>query len=155
MFRSPRLFLLLGLLAVLSSCHPDAASPAQGAQLAKSIQAAQASKVARAAAGPILSQDHDGALHFDERYLDSIDIKPKSSWSARTRREIAIYGELNRLELVKESLRKPSVKLTDSVSMGKPGEMAVRYRSNAVLLAEIYRKIDSLKVLEHLPVTPH
>ncbi|WP_156176117.1 hypothetical protein [Hymenobacter terrenus] len=95
----------------------------------------------------------DGELHFDERYLDSIS-GPPSSFSARTWRELAIRHQLTRLKLARIPL--PSGVPDDSVSeQAELDGPVVKFPNEAASLADIYRRIDSLKVLEGLPVTPH
>jgi hypothetical protein len=106
-----------------------------------------------------LSQDHDGALHFDERYLDSQDVRPQS---ARIQRELAIQTQLRRLSLVQLASTIPAKRQasappisSDSVFEGVDGGPLLGYPNGQANLADIYRKIDSLKVLEQIPLTPH
>ena len=107
--------------------------------------------------GAILSKEHDGALYFDERYLDSQDVRPQN---ARIQRQWAIYTQLRRLDLSKQAA-KASVShagpapTSDSVFEHVNGGSLVGYANEQALSADIYRKIDSLKKLEHLPITPH
>ena len=98
-------------------------------------------------------------LRFDTRYLDSLD----GPQSARTQREMAIYGQLGRLELAKRSNSRYKHLIdstgkkdpTDSVFDSSNGGPLVGFPNRAAHFADIYRKIDSLKVLEHIPLTPH
>ena len=101
----------------------------------------------------------DNELHFDKRYLDSLD-GPRS---ARTQRQMAIYGQLRRLEMVRNPLFRAADSIArlkmkepnDSVFDSTNGGPLRGFPNEAAQLADIYRKIDSLKVLEHIPVTPH
>lgn len=146
---------LLGLLLVLGSCQHDAASPDHAAQMEQSIRAAEAAKVARTAAGPILSRRHDGGLYFDERYLDSIDAGPP--YSARTLREKEIDKMLGWLDLVQMPI--PSdfgehENPNDSTSLSS-GSETIQFANRQQKLKYIYHRIDSLKILENIPLTPH
>jgi hypothetical protein len=108
---------------------------------------------------PTPPQTADKELHFDKRYLDSLD-GPRS---ARTQREMAIYTQIRRLEMSKNPRfrAKDSIELlkikepNDSIFESAGGGPLRGYRNQAALDADIHRKIDSLKVLEHIPVTPH
>lgn len=101
-------------------------------------------------------------LRFDERYYDSLDAPP-SSYSARTRREQAIAHQLRRLfhmsmstkygyhvDTTGQRMRIDSV--FDRPDVDGP---QVGFRNNDALMADVYRRIDSLKILEHIPLTPH
>ena len=98
-------------------------------------------------------------LTFDMRYYDSIEMTPRS---ARTERELAIFRQLNRLNDLRAHRQhdretgvtpKPD---TDSIFEQLGSGNPVRgFASRAEKLADIYRKIDSLKVLAHIPLTPH
>jgi hypothetical protein len=106
----------------------------------------------------------DGGLHFDMRYYDSIEMTPRSP---RTERELAISTQLHRLKYATKPLRnkqgqtleeamhipkQPNDSVYEQMGEGNP----VRgFANEAELLADIHRKIDSLKVLEHIPLTPH
>ena len=101
----------------------------------------------------------DNELHFDKRYLDSIDMEPRS---ARTERELAIFIQLKRLENIKQDLlnaegvlvplsQQPNPPFDESIGGGPTKHFA----GKAEALADIYHKIDSLKVLENIPLTPH
>lgn len=107
---------------------------------------------------PTPPQAADNELHFDKRYLDSLD-GPRS---ARTQREMAIYTQLRRLEMSKNP-RFREKDSTERLKMKQPNDSVFEragggplrgYRNQAALDADIYRKIDSLKVLEHLPIIP-
>ena len=108
---------------------------------------------------PAPPQAADNELHFDKRYLDSLD-EPRST---RTQREMAIYTQLRRLEMSRNPrFREKSLSeavqhkdLNDSVFESVAGGHLKGYRNQAALDADIYRKIDSLKVLENIPLTPH
>lgn len=140
---SPRKAFLACLLLAMGSCRPD--------------EPASKPSVANGLSGVLRSDYHDGELYFDERYLDSTDTEPESSWSNRTRREMAIQTQLRRLDMATlEGRDKPAKpNLTDSTFERVGRGPLIGYPNQAALLADIYRKIDSLKVLEHLPVTPH
>ncbi|WP_046244931.1 hypothetical protein [Hymenobacter terrenus] len=95
----------------------------------------------------------DGELRFDERYLDSLSAPP-STYSARTWRQLAIRHQLARLEMASRPF--PPDLQNDSVSERvEAGGPVVKFPNEAASLADIYHRIDSLKVLEGLPVTPH
>jgi hypothetical protein len=101
----------------------------------------------------------DNELHFDMRYYDSIEMTPRSP---RTERELAIFLQLQRLDMTKPfrnqkgqivpmpKQRNDSV--YEQIGVGNPRR---GFASEAELQADIHRKIDSLKVLEHIPLTPH
>lgn len=97
-------------------------------------------------------------LKFDMSYYDSIDMTPRS---ARTERELAIFGELQRLDMIRDFRKHDREKGvtpepdTDSVSERMGDGPLLGFANKAERLADIYRKIDSLKVLEHIPLTPH
>lgn len=91
-------------------------------------------------------------LSFDERYLDSLSLGPP--YSARTLREQAIDRQLRRLEMAKRSAYDPAQQ-TDSVWDSPTGGPLVGYPSRTAQLADIQRRLDSLKVLEHIPITSH
>ncbi|WP_046246151.1 hypothetical protein [Hymenobacter terrenus] len=106
-------------------------------------------------------QAKDNELHFDMRYYDSIEMYPQSE---RTKRQLAISQQLTRLENETNPVRRngkivpmPKIKMpNDSIyeQMGE-GNPVRGFANRAELLADIHRKIDSLKVLEHIPLTPH
>lgn len=135
---------LLVAAALLSACHQPAPEVASGTAKAGHPP------------GAILSRDHDGGLYYDERYADSTDVRPIS---ARTQREIAINTQLRRLHLARLGEDPTSLTATaetiDSVYEQVNGGRLVGYRNVTAQLADIHRKIDSLKVLEHIPLTPH
>jgi len=100
-------------------------------------------------------------LRFDERYYDSVQMPNQSP---RTKREWAIYTQLTRLhltlpprnnqgELVPMPAKQPGE--SDSVFEINGGQPAVGWANEAQELADIHRKLDSLKVLEHIPLTPY
>lgn len=101
----------------------------------------------------------DGGLHFDGRYYDSIEMTPRSP---RTERELAIYNQLQRLEMTKPYRNKkgqvvplpkqPNDSIYEQIGEGQPSR---GFANEADRLADIHRKIDSLKMLEHIPLTPH
>lgn len=137
-------------LGLFSSCHQETTP---------SIAVPQQAASSQRPPGAILSQDHDGTLHFDERYLDSQDVRPQS---ARIQRELAIQTQLRRLSLVqRDSANHPERWATipsiskDSVFEHVNGGPLLGYSNERAHLADIYRKIDSLKVLEHISLTPH
>lgn len=137
-------------LGLLSSCHQESSQPVAVSQQVGSPERPP---------GAILSHDHDGALHFDERYLDSQDVRPQS---ARIQRELAIQTQLRRLSLVKmDSTEHPERWIKsqpfskDSVFEHVNGGPLIGYPNEQAYLANIFRKIDSLKTLEHIPLTPH
>lgn len=110
---------------------------------------------------PPQAKDHD--LHFDMRYYDSIEMYPQSE---RTKRELAISTQLHRLENATKPLRnKQGQTLEEAMHIPKHPKDSIYTRigdgplvgfaNEAELLADIHRKIDSLKVLEHIPLTPH
>ncbi len=102
---------------------------------------------------------HDGGLHFDGRYYDSIEMTPRSP---RTERELAIYNQLARLEMIKpyrnkkgqivSTPKQPNDSIYEQIGEGNPSR---GFANEAERLADIHRKIDSLKILEHIPPTPH
>lgn len=140
---------LLAAAVLLGACHQPAP------KAAPTVDPSRAAALAGRSPGANLSPDHDGALYFDLRYLDSTDTEPPSSWSARTQREMAIGRQLARLELAKRPSSGPVLPGNDS-TWEKPGDgPLIGYPNEAAWRADIYRKIDSLKVLEHLPITPH
>ena len=108
---------------------------------------------------PALPPAADNELHFDQRYYDSIDMKPRS---ARTERELAIFTQLQRLEMAKPPRNSKGKVLVlpkqsgDSIyeQIGE-GNPARGFANETARLADIHRKIDSLKVLEHIPLTQH
>lgn len=107
--------------------------------------------------GPILSREHDGKLHFDERYLDSQNVRPQN---ARMQRQFAIQTQLYRLNLAKRAASQPPNSYgppptSDSVFESANGGKLRGWVNNRAQLVDIYRKIDSLKKLQHLPITPH
>ena len=132
--------LLLGSLSVvavlLAGCTPDAPPPPPP---------------------PPLAQNHD--LHFDMRYYDSIEMEPQSE---RTKREAAIYKQLERLRMAQPHRNKqgktvpmpkaPNDSLYEQIGEGKP---ARGWANAAERLADIHHQMDSLKVLEHIPITPY
>ena len=97
-------------------------------------------------------------LKFDMRYYDSIEMTPRS---ARTERQLAIFRQLQRLDMVREFRKHDRERGvtpepdTNAIYEQVSGEPAVRFPSKAAALADNYRKIDSLKVLENIPLTPH
>ena len=119
--------------------------------LALLVQCSQESKPARDLT--LGAPPKDGELHFDERYLDSLYV-PRSSFSARTWRELAIRHQLTRLKLARipSPVGEPEGPVSTQTEVDGP---TVVFPNEAADLADIYRRIDSLKVLEHLPVTPH
>jgi hypothetical protein len=76
---------------------------------------------------------------------------------------MAIYTQLRRLEMSKnprfrEKARSGAARhkdLNDLVYEDVGGGLLKGYRNQAALDADIYHKIDSLKVLENIPLTPH
>lgn len=108
---------------------------------------------------PAPPQAADNELHFDKRYLDSIEMKNRSP---RTERELAIFTQLLRLERIKRDLQNAEGKVVPLSQQPNPpyderigdGDL-VHFEGKSEALADIYRKIDSLKVLEHIPLTPH
>jgi hypothetical protein len=103
-----------------------------------------------------VAQDND--LHFDMRYYDSIEMTPRSP---RTERELAIFIQLQRLKMTKPFRNKQGQIVptpespNDSVYTQIGGSKAAGFANQAEEIADIQRKIDSLKVLEHIPLTPH
>jgi hypothetical protein len=104
-------------------------------------------------------QAADNELHFDKRYYDSIEMTPRS---ARTERELAIFTQLQRLDHIKRDLQNAEGKIDPlSQQPNPPFEERVgdgpimHFAGKEEALADIYHKIDSLKVLEHVPLTPH
>lgn len=108
---------------------------------------------------PTPPQAANNELHFDKRYYDSIEMTPRS---ARTERELAIFTQLQRLERIKEDLlnaegqlvplsQQPNPSIDESIGGGPVRHFA----GKAEALADIYHQIDSFKVLEHIPLTPH
>jgi len=101
-------------------------------------------------------------LRFDRRYYDSIELPKRSP---RTERERAIYNQLIRLDMAKPFYHNSKGELvpippkqpgdSDSVFEQTGDEPVVGFANEAEQLADIHRKIDSLKVLEHIPLTPH
>jgi hypothetical protein len=89
-------------------------------------------------------------LRFDERYLDSISLGPP--YSARTQRQLAILNQLKRLDIAKRSENDSGQ--NDSVYEHVGGGPLVGFPNRAAHLADIYRKIDSLKALEYISETP-
>lgn len=135
---------LLVAAALLSACYQPAPEVASGTAKAGHPP------------GAILSRDHDGGLYFDERYLDSTDTEPEASWSARSQREMAIFMQLKRLSVAKRGIVAAGAAAgKDSVWEQVGNGPLVGYRNEAGAFADIYHKIDSLKVLEHIPLTPH
>ena len=108
---------------------------------------------------PAPPQAADNELNFDKRYYDSIEMKSKSP---RTERELAIFTQLLRLERIKGDLQNAEGKVLPLSQQPNPpydermgdGPL-MHFEGKAEALADIYRKIDSLKVLEHIPLTPH
>lgn len=101
----------------------------------------------------------NNTLHFDMRYYDSLEIPPRS---ARTERELAIYIQLTRLEYIEEDLLNAEGKLVPlsqqpnpSIDESMAGGPVQHFAGKAELLADIRHKMDSLKVLEHIPLTPY
>lgn len=140
---------LLAAALLLAGCHQPApeAPPAQDSD--------RAAALAGRSPGAYLSPDHDGALYYDLRYLDSTDTEPKATWSARTRREMAIKQQLRLLDMANRPPVRPTAPGHDSILVQGENSSLIPYPSKAEWRADIYRKIDSLKVLEHLPITPH
>ncbi|WP_046243480.1 hypothetical protein [Hymenobacter terrenus] len=137
-------------LLLATACHQSAP------ETAPTPDADRAAALAGRPPGANLSPDHDGALYFDLRYLDSVDTEPKASWSARTRREMAIGQQLTRLRLAKRPSTGTVIYPGEDSTWEKPSDGPLKgYPSEDAWRADIYRKIDSLKVLEHLHVTPH
>ena len=108
---------------------------------------------------PAPPQAANNELHFDKRYYDSIEMTPRS---ARTERELAIFTQLQRLEMAKPPRnskgqvivlpKQSSDSIYEQIGEGSP---ARGFANEMDRLADIHRKIDSLKVLEHIPLTPH
>jgi hypothetical protein len=103
-----------------------------------------------------LFKDH--GLHFDVRYYDSIRMTPRS---ARTERQLAIFTQLQRLEDIERDFLNAEGKPVPLAQQPNPpineqiGDGPVRhFAGKAEQLADIYRKIDSLNVLEHISPTP-
>jgi hypothetical protein len=96
-------------------------------------------------------QATDNELHFDERYLDSLD-EPRS---ARAQREMAILWQLKRLKMVRRSTYDPTAPNDSVFDQPVAGSPLVGYLNDSAQLIDIYRRIDSLKVLENIPITPH
>ena len=99
-------------------------------------------------------------LHFDKRYADSIRLGPP--YSARTRRQMAIQDQLARLVMVEQELilvgQQDAAGLMagqDSVHEYVGGRLVGHFVTPAAQLADIHRQLDSLKVLEHIPLTPY
>lgn len=99
----------------------------------------------------------DNNLHFDMRYYDSIEMTPRS---AHTERELAIFIQLQRLESVERNLLNAEGKLVPlsqqpnpSIEESMAGGPVQHFAGKAELLADIRHKMDSLKVLEHIPLT--
>lgn len=106
---------------------------------------------------------HDGELRLDPLYYDSIEMHPQS---ARTQRQLAISTELHRLEYATKPLRNKQGQTMEEAHPlpAEPNDSfytrigdgpLVGFANKAQELADIHRKIDSLKVLEHIPLTPH
>ena len=91
-------------------------------------------------------------LRFDERYDDSIGLGPP--YSARTQREMAIYYHLTRLKLVTFGAKYDNG-IPSNVSEHMGDGPFHNFPSKEAQLADIYRNLDSLKVLEHIPLTPY
>lgn len=143
-----RFYLAWAATLLLGACHQPApeATPAQD----------RAAALAGRSPGANLSPDHDGPLYYDLRYLDSTDTEPENSWSARSRREMAIKQELRRLGLAKRPSRGPVLYPgEDSVWEQRGDGRLIGFLSEKAELADIYRKLDSLKALEHIPLTSH
>lgn len=101
----------------------------------------------------------DNELHFDMRYIDSID-NPRTE---RSKRELEIWHQLARQKLARPLLARYGLQ-SDTTGQYQRNDSTteqigegpfVRWRSKAAWRRDINRKIDSLKVLEHLPITPH
>jgi hypothetical protein len=90
-------------------------------------------------------------LHFDRRYLDSISIGPP--YSARTQRQMAIYVQLTRWNSLKSPYHHVDGGSNDSTVEFVGGKRKA-FATRAAHLADIRRKIDSLKVLERIPLNP-
>ena len=139
-----------GALLVLSSgaCNRQAATPPAAARTVVSRQA-QARVIQRAI------RDPEVGLYFDEAYLDSLDHPP---YNERIQRQLAIRIQLTRLRLevyADEDYKDKKVSLADSIYEGAGDDRPrIGFANRAAHLADIYRKIDSLKVLEHQPLTP-
>lgn len=86
-------------------------------------------------------------LRFDVRYLDSLD-HPRS---ARTQRQLAIEHQLTRLHEAMSSTTSEGAVYEQAVEDGP----FVGFPTKAARLADINRRIDSLKILEGIPLTPH
>ncbi|WP_156176288.1 hypothetical protein [Hymenobacter terrenus] len=107
------------------------------------------------ASPPPPPQAKGNELHFDMRYYDSIEMTLQSE---RTKRERAIFDQLARLDMTKPPPKHVRIKMpdpTDSIYEHAAGGPVRGFANKAELLADIHRKIDSLKVLEHIPLTPH
>lgn len=127
-----------GLLGLLASCTGPT-KPAQAVQPAHTTPRI-----------PLTNRE----LVFDERYLDSISAGPP--FSAGTQRQMAIQFELDRLDLANRPMSPELDALDDTIAMqAKANGPLVKFPNKAALLANIYRRIDSLKTLEHNPLTPH
>lgn len=93
-------------------------------------------------------------LTFDRRYLDSLSAGPP--YSARTQRQLAIMLQLKRLGMYTEPrFRSKEGNPQDSIYEHVGDGPLVGFANRAEHLADIHRKMDSLKVLENIPLTPH
>lgn len=108
---------------------------------------------------PTTPPSADNELHFDRRYYDSIEMKHRSP---RTERELAIYTQLLRLDRIKQDLQNAEGKVDPLSQQPNPSfderigdGPLMHFKGKAEALADIYHKIDSLKVLEHIPLTPY
>lgn len=149
--------LSVGMLSGLVSCHQQGEVTVQSAPAQRT--AAQAMSDSTSYVNFTPDPTHEGGLYFDERYDDSTHVHPRN---ARIQRQLAIETQFSRLGLArrrasdKDPSRPGAPPITsDSVFEGVSGGPLIGYASEQVLLADIYRKIDSLKVLEHIPLTPH
>lgn len=101
----------------------------------------------------------DKDLHFDPRYYDSLD-NPRTE---RAKRERAILHQLSRQKMARPLVSYYGFRHDttgdyyshDTVYEHVGGGPLVRWKSQAAQRQDINRKIDSLKILEHLPLTPH
>lgn len=97
-------------------------------------------------------------LTFDRQYYDSISLPPPRS--ARTERQLAIFMQLQRLRMtqpyrtqqgqVVPTGEQSSDSVYEQLGVGQPRR---GFANKAQELADIHRKLDSLKVLEHIPLT--
>lgn len=96
-------------------------------------------------------------LRFDRRYLDSIALGPP--YSERTLREWAIRNQLGRLEdynrFKAEHLKEDSSATYGPVDESFGDGPERHFPNGKAYLTDVYRQMDSLKTLEHIPLTPY